>query len=218
MGADKSGNYDPSGRDAIKYSRILGALKRHLIAREKGNIRDEESGCYTMAHVAVNAIFLLTYDMRNLTMNNDIPKIKQNIENKKEEVEKVSAVPVENNIEDPEIDEELKEQLSKFANMEIPFEEIFKEVGAPEYFESDLLGDDEKDPDNMAYFYFDKEDGSIRCIDMNSSHYDEYVKDNPVGVLMNRDEYKERFSELFKLQFTQTKEEQEKSDGEKKEN
>ena len=65
---------------------------------------------------------------------------------------------------------------------------------------------------------FDKEDGSIRCIDMNSSHYDEYVKDNPVGVLMNRDEYKERFSELFKLQFTQTKEEQEKSNGEKKEN
>ena len=230
LGADKSGNYDPSGKDAIKYSRILGALKRHLIAREKGNIRDEESGCYTMAHVAVNAIFLLTYDMRKFVLNNDIPPVINNpeIENlhkakikEEKEIEKVSVIPVGNDIinsEDPEIDEELKEQLSKFANMEIPFEEIFKEVGAPEYFESDLLGDDEKDPDNMAYFYFDKKDGNIRCIDMNSSHYDEYVKDNPVGVLMNRDEYKERFSELFKLQFTQTKEEQEKSDGEKKEN
>ena len=225
LGADKSGNYDPSGKDAIKYSRILGALKRHLIAREKGNIKDEESGCYTMAHVAVNAIFLLTYDMRKFVLNNDIPPVINNpeIENlhkakikEEKEIEKVSAIPVGNDIinsEAPEMDEEVKKYLEQIKNMEVPFDEIFKEIDPPEYFEDDLKTVNNDDED--TYFYM-SENGDIRCIGINSSHYEDTVKDHPDGILIKRNEYKDKFVDLFKNKFMEVKS-QEENDGEKKE-
>lgn len=45
----------------MPWSNVLSSLKRHLNAFGKGEDRDKESGQYHMAHVAVNALFLLTY-------------------------------------------------------------------------------------------------------------------------------------------------------------
>ena len=66
LGADKSGNYDPSGKDAIKYSRILGALKRHLIAREKGNIKDEENPYNPSGFIYGNPMFCTYFHRRGI--------------------------------------------------------------------------------------------------------------------------------------------------------
>ena len=45
----------------IKYSRIIGAIKRHLLAIEKGEDVDPESGLLHADHIACNAAFLQTY-------------------------------------------------------------------------------------------------------------------------------------------------------------
>jgi len=59
MGAKK---YAPNNwRRGMKWSRVLGSLKRHLNKMELGEDLDEESGLHHMAHVAWNAITLLEY-------------------------------------------------------------------------------------------------------------------------------------------------------------
>jgi len=45
----------------IHYSRILGAIKRHLLAIEKGEDVDPESGLLHIDHIACNAAFLQTF-------------------------------------------------------------------------------------------------------------------------------------------------------------
>jgi len=45
----------------IAYSRIIGAIKRHLLAIEKGEDVDPESGLLHIHHIACNAAFLQTY-------------------------------------------------------------------------------------------------------------------------------------------------------------
>ena len=45
----------------IKYSKILAAIKRHLLAIEYGEDTDEESGLLHIDHIACNAAFLQTY-------------------------------------------------------------------------------------------------------------------------------------------------------------
>jgi len=45
----------------IKYSRIIGAIKRHLLAIECGEDTDEESGLLHADHIACNIAFLQTY-------------------------------------------------------------------------------------------------------------------------------------------------------------
>lgn len=45
----------------IHYSRILGTIKRHLLAIEKGEDVDPESGLLHIDHVACNAAFLQTF-------------------------------------------------------------------------------------------------------------------------------------------------------------
>ena len=48
-------------RKGMKWSKSLNSLKRHLLEFEKCNDKDEESGELHMAHVIVNAMFLIEY-------------------------------------------------------------------------------------------------------------------------------------------------------------
>jgi hypothetical protein len=48
-------------RKGIEYSRIIGAIKRHLLEIEKGNDIDEESGLLHIDHISCNAAFLQTF-------------------------------------------------------------------------------------------------------------------------------------------------------------
>jgi len=43
--------------------RYLAALLRHLVAREKGEARDVESGLMHAAHMATNALFILWFEL-----------------------------------------------------------------------------------------------------------------------------------------------------------
>lgn len=59
MGAAK---YDKRNWEkGMEWSRVLNSLMRHLNSFRKGEDMDPESGLNHMAHVAVNAIFLLEY-------------------------------------------------------------------------------------------------------------------------------------------------------------
>ncbi len=49
----------------IKYSKIIAAMKRHLLAIESGEDRDQESGLLHADHIACNAAFLQTF-MRHI--------------------------------------------------------------------------------------------------------------------------------------------------------
>lgn len=52
---------DNNWRKGMKWSRIIGALKRHLNAIERGEDRDPETGLLHSAHVMCNAMFLTDY-------------------------------------------------------------------------------------------------------------------------------------------------------------
>lgn len=58
-GAAKYG--DRNWEKGIKFSRVFGALLRHLFAWWVRKDIDEESGRLHLAHVAVNSLFLLQY-------------------------------------------------------------------------------------------------------------------------------------------------------------
>jgi len=45
----------------IKYSKIIAAMKRHLLAIEQGDDVDGESGLLHIDHIACNAAFLQTF-------------------------------------------------------------------------------------------------------------------------------------------------------------
>lgn len=45
----------------MKWSRVIGSLKRHLNAIERGEDYDKETGCLHSAHVMCNAMFLTDY-------------------------------------------------------------------------------------------------------------------------------------------------------------
>lgn len=44
--------------------RYTEALHRHFIDLAEGKERDEESGCYTLAHIAINCCFLIVFKLR----------------------------------------------------------------------------------------------------------------------------------------------------------
>jgi len=61
MGAEKY--EDNNWRKGIKYSRVIGALMRHLVARICGEIIDPESGLPHLAHVRWNVGALMYFDL-----------------------------------------------------------------------------------------------------------------------------------------------------------
>ena len=46
------------------YERYKGALLRHLCEVEKGNVIDSDTGCYHIAQVAINAMFMLHFKLK----------------------------------------------------------------------------------------------------------------------------------------------------------
>lgn len=63
-GADK---YGPNNWQNLSdgYNRYKGAMLRHLMEYEKGNIIDEETGCLHVAQVAWNAIAMLYFSKQD---------------------------------------------------------------------------------------------------------------------------------------------------------
>jgi len=52
---------DNNWRKGMKWSRVIGSLKRHLTAIESGEDFDKETGLLHAAHVMCNAMFLVDY-------------------------------------------------------------------------------------------------------------------------------------------------------------
>lgn len=50
----------------IKYSRVLSAAQRHMLAWNEGESVDPETGISHLAHAACNLLFLLDYEARNM--------------------------------------------------------------------------------------------------------------------------------------------------------
>jgi hypothetical protein len=64
MGAKK---YDDNNwRGGMKWSRLMDAAERHLLAYNKGDRIDEESGLSHLAHVAWNIMALLDYEVNKV--------------------------------------------------------------------------------------------------------------------------------------------------------
>lgn len=65
---------DNNWRGGINYSRIYGALLRHLTAFVEGEEKDPETGLSHIAHLACNSLFLLTFILEGRKELDDRPK------------------------------------------------------------------------------------------------------------------------------------------------
>lgn len=54
----------------VEYSRYLNAIERHLKAYKRGANRDAESNLHHLAHVITNCLFLITYDSKEIGIDN----------------------------------------------------------------------------------------------------------------------------------------------------
>lgn len=64
--------------NGINYSRIFGALMRHLWAWWSGKNTDDETGISHLAHAGCCLFFLLAYEQRKMTKFDDRPKVEAN--------------------------------------------------------------------------------------------------------------------------------------------
>lgn len=74
FGATKYGDYNWT--KGINYSRIISAAMRHLLAINRGEDVDPESGRPHAAHVRANMAFLLQFMKENRTELDDRYKVK----------------------------------------------------------------------------------------------------------------------------------------------
>lgn len=58
-------------RKGIKYSRVLSAAQRHLLAWNEGENKDPETGITHLAHATCNLLFLLQYEIDNMNEFDD---------------------------------------------------------------------------------------------------------------------------------------------------
>ena len=58
----------------IAYGRLMGAVMRHLTDWWAGEEKDPETGLHPLAHVACDALFLLTYELRGKKDRDDRPR------------------------------------------------------------------------------------------------------------------------------------------------
>lgn len=77
---------DHNWRKGMKWSRVIGSLKRHLNAIEKGEDVDQESGLLHIGHLMCNAMFLSEYYRTQQSLD-DRYKVIDKI-NKKDETNK----------------------------------------------------------------------------------------------------------------------------------
>lgn len=64
MGQEKYGSWN--WVKGMKWSRIENSMQRHYEAYQSGEDLDKESGLFHTAHLACNALFLLTYQILGL--------------------------------------------------------------------------------------------------------------------------------------------------------
>lgn len=78
MGAEKYGAHN--WMKGLPYTEVLDSIERHINEFKKGHDKDKESGLQHMAHVAVNAMFLIEYAVINQNKFDDRPhKLTPNI-------------------------------------------------------------------------------------------------------------------------------------------
>ena len=69
-GAEK---YGPGNWEkGLKYSRVFGAIRRHLLAWQLGEDLDSETGIHHLHHAACELMFLSTYEERGMTGWDDL--------------------------------------------------------------------------------------------------------------------------------------------------
>lgn len=70
-GANKYG--ERNWEQGIHYSRLLGAVLRHVSAFAQGKrINEDDFGLHHLAHAAVGCMMLLAYEKRDMTKWNDL--------------------------------------------------------------------------------------------------------------------------------------------------
>ena len=62
-GAEKNGANNWQNLDD-GYNRYLGAMLRHLTEVQQGHVVDSDTGCFHIAQVACNALFMLHFKMK----------------------------------------------------------------------------------------------------------------------------------------------------------
>lgn len=75
FGSKKYG--DRNWEKGIKYSRVFGAIMRHLWSWWKGEKLDPETGLSHLSHAACGLMFLQTYEARSMTEFDDSPKTEE---------------------------------------------------------------------------------------------------------------------------------------------
>ena len=63
-GARKYSDYGWQSMEGGERWRYLAAMLRHLAARERGEMRDPESGLLHAAHMAADALFILWFEIQ----------------------------------------------------------------------------------------------------------------------------------------------------------
>ena len=64
FGAEKYGCHN--WRKGMAWSRLVGAILRHLFAWMQGEDKDQESGLSHLAHAGCDILFLLTYEINSI--------------------------------------------------------------------------------------------------------------------------------------------------------
>jgi hypothetical protein len=57
----------------MRWSKVIGPMKRHVEKWLRGEQNDDESGLHHLAHVAWNAITLMEYERNNLGTDDRVP-------------------------------------------------------------------------------------------------------------------------------------------------
>lgn len=73
VGAEKYA--DRNWEKGMPFSTVEGCLVRHMLKYQMGEDYDEETGCLHLAHVAWNAMALLTYQLRGMDQFDDRQEI-----------------------------------------------------------------------------------------------------------------------------------------------
>jgi hypothetical protein len=84
---------DRNWEKGLLYSRVVGASLRHLIAYEKGEITDPESGLPHLEHCFCNLMFLVTYNRRGMKQWDDL-HTKNDIYNPTYNYNKLTKLPI----------------------------------------------------------------------------------------------------------------------------
>lgn len=92
FGAGKYGDFN--WRKGLEYSRVVGALLRHIFAYMRGEREDPETGLSHLQHAACNLAFLVTFETypKEFSRFNNLPAY-QKVKEPQEQEEKPGLTP-----------------------------------------------------------------------------------------------------------------------------